>query len=153
VNPHIPQKLPLDDLDWVRLIPLMSEANRQLARYAGVLNAIPNPDVFLAPLTLQEAVLSSRIEGAQETLEDVLRYEASAPTPPAKLPGIQALDAIFKQPIFSTASFVEALGIPRRTAIDLLAKMKESGIVETREAGAGSRPDVLAYAELLDIIG
>lgn len=90
-QPHIPEKLPLITLDWVRFIPLISEANRELSRYAGMLDAIPNPEVFLAPLSLQEAVFSSRIEGTLETLEDVMRYEADAATPTEKLAGIQEI--------------------------------------------------------------
>src|SRR5687767_455153 len=90
-EPYIAEKLPLKGLDWVRFIPLISEANRHLAYYAGMLRIIPNPEVFLAPLTLQEAVLSSRIEGTDETLEDVLLYEANVATPPEKLAGIQEI--------------------------------------------------------------
>ncbi len=40
------------------------------------MHAIPNPDVLLSPLTSQEAVLSSRIEGTQATLGEVLHFEA-----------------------------------------------------------------------------
>jgi Fic family protein len=92
VNPYVPQRLPLDNLDWVRRLQLISSAHDRLGEYKGIVNAIPNADIFLSPLTLQEAVLSSRIEGTQETLEDVLRFEASATTtPPEKLPGIQEI--------------------------------------------------------------
>lgn len=41
-----------------------------------MLAAVPNPDVLLAPLTTQEAVLSSRIEGTQATFGEVLEFEA-----------------------------------------------------------------------------
>lgn len=41
-----------------------------------MLKAIPNADVLLSPLTTQEAVLSSKIEGTQATMGDVLEYEA-----------------------------------------------------------------------------
>ncbi|WP_246514977.1 Fic family protein [Desulfonema limicola] len=37
---------------------------------------IPNATVLLSPLTTQEAVLSSRIEGTQATMGEVLEYEA-----------------------------------------------------------------------------
>jgi len=37
---------------------------------------IPNPELLLAPLTTQEAVPSSRIEGTRGTLVEVLRHEA-----------------------------------------------------------------------------
>lgn len=71
-------KFPPTDLDWPRLIPLIGPANRALARYDGVLTAVPNAQVLLSPLTTQEAVLSSRIEGTQATMGEVLEYEAGA---------------------------------------------------------------------------
>ena len=37
---------------------------------------IQNPDVLLSPLTTQEAVLSSKIEGTQTTMSEVFEYEA-----------------------------------------------------------------------------
>ena len=67
---------PPSELDWSRLIPLIGPANAALAKYAGVLHGIPNPNVLLSPLTAQEAVLSSRIEGTQATLGEVLEFEA-----------------------------------------------------------------------------
>ncbi|MHB1296720.1 MAG: Fic family protein [Anaerolineae bacterium] len=74
--PYIPQKLPITDVDWEQLIPLIGQANRALAKYDGVLYGVPNPAVLLSPLTTQEAVLSSRIEGTRATLGEVLRFEA-----------------------------------------------------------------------------
>ncbi|MGV8040217.1 MAG: Fic family protein [Thermoanaerobaculaceae bacterium] len=38
--------------------------------------ALPNAEVLLSPLTTQEAVLSSRIEGTQATFSEVLEFEA-----------------------------------------------------------------------------
>ncbi len=67
---------PPAELDWSRLIPLIGPANAAIARYEGVLHGIPNADVLLSPLTAQEAVLSSRIEGTQATLGEVLAFEA-----------------------------------------------------------------------------
>ena len=67
---------PPDILDWKALIPLIGPANAAIAKYEGVVQSIPNPDVLLSPLTMQEAVLSSRIEGTQATLGEVLEYEA-----------------------------------------------------------------------------
>ena len=69
-------KFPPQHFDWERLIPLIGPANAALARYDGLLSAIPNADVLLSPLTTQEAVLSSRIEGTQATMGEVLEYEA-----------------------------------------------------------------------------
>lgn len=39
---------------------------------------MPNPDLFVAMYVRQEAVLSSRIEGTQSTLDDVLTFELDA---------------------------------------------------------------------------
>jgi len=67
---------PPANLDWQRLVPLLGPASAALARYDGVLGAIPNPQVLLSPLTTQEAVLSSRIEGTQTSVTEVLEFEA-----------------------------------------------------------------------------
>lgn len=63
-------------LDWPSLIPLIGPANAAVARYAGLLQGVPSPDVLLSPMTVQEAVLSSRIEGTQATMGEVLELEA-----------------------------------------------------------------------------
>jgi len=67
---------PPKDLDWQQLIPLIGPANAAIARYDGLLNAIPNAAILLSPLATQEAVLSSRIEGTQATMGEVLEFEA-----------------------------------------------------------------------------
>ncbi|MCE5336159.1 MAG: Fic family protein, partial [Desulfobacteraceae bacterium] len=71
-------KFPPKTLDWARLIPLIGPANAGLARYDGLLSAIPNAHILLSPLTTQEAVLSSRIEGTRVTMGEVLEIEAGA---------------------------------------------------------------------------
>lgn len=67
---------PETHLDWQRLLPLIGPATSALARYDGMLAAVPNPSVLLAPLSIREAVLSSRIEGTQATMSEVLGFEA-----------------------------------------------------------------------------
>lgn len=67
---------PPKNLDWPRLIPLIGTASAAVARYDGMLQGTPNPRLLLAPLTTQEAVLSSRIEGTQATMGEVLEFEA-----------------------------------------------------------------------------
>jgi Fic family protein len=69
---------PPNDLRWDALIPHIGPASAAVARYDGVLAAIPNPSVLLNPLMTREAVLSSRIEGTQATMGEVLEYEADA---------------------------------------------------------------------------
>lgn len=67
---------PPDKIEWASLIPLLGPAAAAVARYDGMLAAVPNPGVLLAPLSTQEAVLSSRIEGTQATMGQVLEFEA-----------------------------------------------------------------------------
>jgi Fic family protein len=73
-------RFPPTKLDLQRLLPLVRPANVELAPYDGILSAIPNANVLLAPLTVQEAVLSSRIEGPQATFGEVLEFEAGKET-------------------------------------------------------------------------
>ncbi len=72
---------PPAELDWPQLIPWLGPTSAAVARYDGTLAAIPNAAVLLSPLTTQEAVLSSRIEGTQATMGEVLEFEAEGGTP------------------------------------------------------------------------
>lgn len=76
MTPYIPESLPLAELDLDRLVSLVGRANAALARYDGLLQSIPNAEVMLSPLTTREAVLSSKIEGTQVTVDDVLSQDA-----------------------------------------------------------------------------
>lgn len=76
-TPFKPHKLPLEQLAWEQFIQHIGPANRELAKFDGFLQNIPNAEVFLSPLSTKEAVLSSRIEGTQATLEEVLEFEAN----------------------------------------------------------------------------
>lgn len=76
MEPYIPDSLPLKNIDLGLLFGLVGKANAALARYDGLLQGIVNPQVMLSPLTTQEAVLSSKIEGTQATLDEVLEHEA-----------------------------------------------------------------------------
>ena len=67
---------PPQTLDRQRLVPLLTPTASAVGRLEGTLQAIPNARLLLSPLLKQEAVLSSRIEGTQATLVDVLQYEA-----------------------------------------------------------------------------
>lgn len=76
-NPtYRPGRLPLADLDKARLVSLVGRANYSLAKYEGLLHSLVNPEVMLSPMTTREAVLSSKIEGTQATLEEVLEHDA-----------------------------------------------------------------------------
>ena len=69
-------QFPPKAIDWPRLVPLLHPASAALARYDGVLEGTPNARLLLSPMTMQEAVLSSRIEGTQATMGEVLCYQA-----------------------------------------------------------------------------
>ena len=78
MSPYEPRDLPVTNLDHSALIGHVGEANAALAEYSGMLQGIVNPNVMLSPLTRQEAVLSSKIEGTQATVEEVMEHEAGA---------------------------------------------------------------------------
>jgi Fic family protein len=72
----VPAPLP-PKLDWTpRLLRLLSDADRLIGQLAGEGSRLPNPHVLLRPFTRREAVLSSRIEGTQATLGELLAAEA-----------------------------------------------------------------------------
>ena len=74
-------QFPPAELNWRQLIPLLGPTSAAVARYDGTLAAIPNAAVLSSPLTTQEAVLSSRIEGTQATMGEVLEFEAEGDRP------------------------------------------------------------------------
>lgn len=91
MKPYRPDTLPVEDLDYRQLLPLVGRANAALARYDGLLQGIPNPAVMLSPLTTREAVLSSKIEGTQATVDEVLEHEAGLEKEGEKYKDIQEI--------------------------------------------------------------
>jgi Fic family protein len=85
MKPFEPEQLPPKELDLLALMPMVGKANRAIATLEGLFYGIPNPNVLLSPITTQEAVLSSKIEGTQADFEDVLKFEAGeAPVEPSR---------------------------------------------------------------------
>lgn len=101
MEPCKPLELPLQHIDWEGLMSSAGRANRALARYDGLLDGIPNPEVLLAPFTKREAVLSSRIEGTQATLGDVYQFEA----------GDEPADESRKHDIFEVINYRRAMAL------------------------------------------
>src|ERR1017187_6550733 len=67
------------ELDWTpRLISARSDADRLVERLAGEGRRLPNPHILIRPFLQREAVLSSKIEGTQATLGELLAAEAGA---------------------------------------------------------------------------
>ena len=83
-------KFPPKNLAWEVLAGPLAKASDAIARYDSFLGLIPDPALLIGPLMVQEAVTSSRIEGTQATVEDVLVYEAGKDeTDPSKRNDIQ----------------------------------------------------------------
>lgn len=73
-----PNPLP-PELKWTpSLVRAMSHADRVLGRLAGEGRRLPNPHLLIRPFVRREAVYSSRIEGTQATLGELLAAEAGA---------------------------------------------------------------------------
>ena len=62
-------------MDFAALVPHIGRAQAALARYGGLLAAVPNTRLLFAPFTVQEAVLSSKIQGTQVTIGEVLEAD------------------------------------------------------------------------------
>jgi Fic family protein len=78
-----PAPLPPDppvDVD-AEMLSVLSAADQALGRLDGVIQTVPNPDLFVAMYVRREAVLSSQIEGTQSTLDDLLAAELEPTSP------------------------------------------------------------------------
>ena len=60
------------------LLRALSDADRLVGQLAGEGRSLPNPHLFIRPFVKREAVLSSRIEGTQATLGELLATDAGA---------------------------------------------------------------------------
>ncbi len=72
----IPAPLP-PKIKWSdKLLSLLSKADRGIAQLSEVGASFPAPQVVVRPFIRREAVVSSRIEGTQTSLQELLTYEA-----------------------------------------------------------------------------
>jgi len=129
-------QFPPANLDWQVLIPLIGPAAGAVARYDGMLSAIPNPGVLRSPLTTREAVLSSRIEGTQATMGEVLEFEA----------GREMASPERRDDIQEVLNYRAAM----RRAEEMLRELPLSQRVIFR--GSGRRSNVLAFFELVNVV-
>jgi len=68
----LPPKLGYD----ATLVNALAEAERALGELAGLQHVLQNPALLIRPFLRREAVASSRIEGSQSNLRELLQYEA-----------------------------------------------------------------------------
>lgn len=64
---------------------------------------------------------------------------------------VNLLDAIFDRPIFKTTDFVQNSKIHKKTAMDLLKRLREAKILIALQEGSGRRAAVLCFPALLRI--
>jgi Fic family protein len=126
MQPYNPSTLPLTNIDYGRLISLVGEANARLAEYSGLLQGVVNPAVMLSPLTQQEAVLSSKIEGTQATVEEVLEHEAGQEFDESKKVDIQEVLNYRKALMLSQESLKEGRHISLHLILQLHAILMDS---------------------------
>ena len=89
----IPRTLSLDS----DTILALSAADTALGRLAGAGRLLPNPHLLVNPYVTREAVASSRIEGTQASLSEVLEASATGvSTPGSDVQEVQNYIAAFK---------------------------------------------------------
>jgi Fic family protein len=71
----IPNTLPIKILYSENIIKKIELANNNLGKLSGLINNLPNSDLFLKPYLKKEAVLSSKIEGTRSSLSDVFKAD------------------------------------------------------------------------------
>lgn len=74
----VPSPLPPEiNITW-ELVNAVTAAERALGHLRGIGTTLPNANLLIQPFVRREAVLSSRIEGTQASVGDVVVFEASA---------------------------------------------------------------------------
>lgn len=73
----VPSPLPPRiEVDW-ELARILSDADRAVGSLAGSGHLLPDTELLIQPLMRREAVLSSKIEGTQASLADLIAYESA----------------------------------------------------------------------------
>jgi len=73
----LPTPLPPELVYDQSLVMLLSRADAALSELSGIGRHLPNPHLLIAPYVRREAVLSSRIEGTQTNLSQLMLFEMS----------------------------------------------------------------------------
>jgi Fic family protein len=116
-----------------RLQPLLERAHLALGRLDGLASLLPDPSLLLYSYVRKEAVLSSRIEGTQSSLSDLLLFELD------EAPGVPLDDVV------EVSNYVAALdhGLGRlREGFPLSNRLLREihGVLLSRGRGSGKAP-------------
>lgn len=103
---------------------------------------------FLNALAEQASADSGRVMGIQALYE---RMKVELPHAIGAQFVLPALEALFRMPIFSSTDFIRESGIARRSALRVLAALKDTTVLSTLKPAAGSRPEVLIFGELIEV--
>ena len=135
VEAFVPAPLPpVPPLDLGgRLQPLLERAHLALGRLDGLAGLLPDPSLLLYSYVRKEAVLSSRIEGTQSSLSDLLLFELD------EAPGVPLDDVV------EVSNYVAALdhGLGRlREGFPLSNRLLREihGVLLSRGRGSGKAP-------------
>ena len=118
------------EIEWTRgLVQALSAADQAVGRLAGEGRQLPNPHLLIRPFLRREAVLSSRIEGTQATLGELLAAEAGGGDAAARSPA----------DLREVANYVMALeyGVGRLRELPLSLRLVRELHVRLMEGGRG----------------
>lgn len=119
----VPATLPPEVVYDKTLINLLSNADASLSELSGMGRYLPNPNLLIAPYVRREAVLSSRIEGTQASLSDVLLDEIGRPgaaAPPADVREVRNYVAALEYGIKRLDKLPLSLRLVRETHAQLM---------------------------------
>jgi Fic family protein len=110
-------------------------------------DAIPWIELFLAAVRTQAADAVARARGIIEVRERYRRAAAGVGTPNA----LALVELICENPIVTTRSIEDRLGVSRPTALRLLRRMEEQGVLSEGAAGARGQRRYLPL-EMMEVV-
>lgn len=128
IPPPLPPALSMS----AELVAALSEADRATGEVSGLGRTLPNPHLLAMSLLRREAVLSSRIEGTQASMADLVLFEAD-PQEPAHAADVQEVANYMK-----AANHV--LAAERRLPMSLPLLLETHGILMSGVRGSTAAP-------------
>jgi len=133
------------------LLTRLSVADTAVGRLDGLARTLPDADLFLAMYVRQEALLSSRIEGTECTMDDVLAFELL----PDRGPSVDVGEVVnYVAALDRGIALLETLPMCNRLLLEVHAVLLRSGRGADKAPGefrrsqnwiGGSRPGTAVY--------